>query len=131
MMMNTQKDELTTNINIKLTMLNLITLQAKRCRSTLPSHLSCELPKYRAFTPGTTSCNKSPFSPLFMISHTSQNGGSSPTNKVNITNVYVCSFIAYLEIAAKSCKTGRPSEVGRHSQNSIDIITKWIVANRL
>src|SRR6266516_825054 len=115
MMMNTQKDELTTNINIKLTMLNLITLQDKRCRSALPSHFSCELPKYRAFTPETTSCNKSPFSPfLYTILHTSQDGGSNPTNKVNITNVYVCDCVAYLEVSAKSCKTGRPSRVGRH-----------------
>src|SRR6266516_1857602 len=115
MMMNTQKDELTDNLNIKLTTLNLITLQDRRCRSALLSHFSYELPEYRAFTPGTTSCNKSPFSLLSTISHTSQDGGPSPTNKVIITNVYVCGCMAYLEVALKSCKTGRPSEVGRHN----------------
>src|SRR6266516_6555397 len=54
------------------------------------------------------------FPPLSTISHTSQDGGFTPTNKINITNVDVCSFMAYWEVSLKSCKTGRPSGVGRH-----------------
>src|SRR6266516_2601022 len=115
MMMNTQKDELTDSINIKLTTLNLIIRQEKRCRLALLSHFSCELPKYRAFPPGTTSCIRSPLLPFVHdFTHFTKRETYSHNN-VNVTNMYVCNCVSYLDVSLVSCKTGRPFEVGRHS----------------
>src|SRR6266516_7125243 len=103
MMMNTQTDELTTNINMKLTTLNLITLQDKRHRLALLSHFSRELPKYRAFPPGTTICIKSPLLPFVHdFTHFTKREIYSH-NKVNVTNMYVCGCVSYLEVSLVSC----------------------------
>src|SRR6266516_1177438 len=86
MMMNTQKDDLTDNINIKLTTLNLITPQDERYRSAFScpiSHVNCPSTEHLPLEPLIALYHHFCF--LSMISHTSQDGGSTPTNNVKIT----------------------------------------------